>query len=267
MRSDISISRRRLLQAGALAGVSAFAGGLVGAERAYAGSHPFTPNQALLNAFIARRGGSIGTGGKPAVAFRCDHHLNRFASMLLPLHRKYNIPVTLAFGSQVLKREVGHDGSHLLTFPGIEKMSLENGFEIANHGATHQGAVTSAEIRAEFVYSKRDLQKAMPRLPIEIFSPAGVGKTSFGGFYGARTQTDYERCLAGRIIVQNHAMATGYVPGYWGDDRRPAGLHGCGAHQYRERRLCQSGPAIRARFRDPGPPRGLHVSPQLHRFD
>lgn len=215
MYAPAGLSRRTLLNS---SGAAVLLGAL-GLSPARAvdpvSEYPFTPNKDLVNAFTARRGGIIGTEGKPAVSFRCDHHLNKFASLLLPLHRKYDIPVTLAFGSQVLTREVGTNGSHLLTFPGIQKMSLENGFEIGNHGATHQDAVTGPELRAEIVYSKWALEKAMPKLPIELYVPAGVGKTSFGGFYGARKQSDYQQFLAGRVIVANHAVATGYVPGYW----------------------------------------------------
>ncbi|WP_165968654.1 polysaccharide deacetylase family protein [Arthrobacter crusticola] len=195
--------------------VLAAAGGQFHAAKARAQAYPFVPNQALVDAFLARRGGPIGTGGKPAVSFRCDHHLNKFQSLLLPLHRKYDIPVTLAFGSKSLQREVGADGSHLLTFPGIQKLALENGFEIGNHGATHRDAATSTELRAEIVHSKWDLEEAMPKLPVEMFVPPGVGGTRYGGFDGGRIQSDYQRYLAGRVIIANHAVSTGYIPGAW----------------------------------------------------
>jgi hypothetical protein len=83
-----TLSRRRGLALVALASMSA-GRILLGASPAAALddaplSYPFHFNPALVDAFVTRRGGPIGTSGRTAIAFRCDHHLNKFASMLLP---------------------------------------------------------------------------------------------------------------------------------------------------------------------------------------
>ncbi|MDD1477205.1 polysaccharide deacetylase family protein [Arthrobacter sp. H16F315] len=177
--------------------------------------YPFTPNTALVDAFVARRGGVIGTGGKTAIAFRCDHHLNQFESRLLPLHQKYGIPVTIAAMSQMFRVETGTNGSTNLSFPRLQALALANGLEIANHGATHTDADTSQRLREEIVYSRNALTASLPKLPLELFIPPGVGGTQYLGFAGGKTQDSFQKYLAGRLITQQHAMSTGYVPGYW----------------------------------------------------
>ncbi|SDP53162.1 Polysaccharide deacetylase [Arthrobacter sp. ok909] len=217
-----SFSRRRFLQAGAVAAASGAVAVGAGdgssaaiAERVPSQTYPFTPNGALLDAFVARRGGPIGTGGKVAVAFRCDHHLNRFQSKLLPLHRQYGIPVTVAAMSQMFDLEHGPNGSANLSFSILQKLALENGLEIANHSSTHTDAPTAQRLREEIVYSRTALAKALPKLPIELFIPPGVAGTRYQGFAGGKSPASFQKYLAGRLITQEHALSTGYVPGYW----------------------------------------------------
>ena len=59
------------------------------------------------------------------------------------------------------------------------------------------------------------MAQAMPKLPIDLFSPPGVGGTRYQGFQGGRSQAAFQTFLAGRVITQSHAVSTGYVPGYW----------------------------------------------------
>ncbi len=206
-------SRRSFLYAGA-AGVPATLGPISAASSATQ-TYPFTPNTPLIDAFAARRGGAIGTGGKAAIAFRCDHHLNKFESRLLPLHQKYGIPVTVAALSRMFTVETGPNGSNNLSFPRLQALALANGLEIANHGATHTDAGTPQRLREEIVYSRNALSAALPKLPIELFIPPGVGGTHYMGFAGGTSKSSFQTYLAGRLITQQHAMSTGYVPGYW----------------------------------------------------
>lgn len=208
-----SFSRRNFLYAGAF-GAAAILGPVSAASGA-SHTYLFTPNTQAVDAFVARRGGAIGTGGKVAIAFRCDHHLNKFESRLLPLHQKYGIPVTIAALSQMFAVETGPNGSNNLSFPRLQALALANGLEIANHGATHTDADTPQRLREEIVYSRNALSAALPKLPIELFIPAGVGGTQYMGFAGGKSQSSFQTYLAGRLITQQHAMSTGYVPGYW----------------------------------------------------
>jgi peptidoglycan/xylan/chitin deacetylase (PgdA/CDA1 family) len=211
--SSKTLSRRSFLYAGAFGAAAAFAPitSASGATEIY----PFTPNTDLVNAFVARRGGAIGTGGKVAIAFRCDHHLNKFESRLLPLHQKYGIPVSIAAMSQMFRVETGTNGSTNLSFPRLQALALANGLEIANHGATHTDADTPQRLREEIVNSRIALTAALPKLSLELFIPPGVGGTQYLGFEGGKTQYSFQKYLAGRLITQQHAMSTGYVPGYW----------------------------------------------------
>jgi hypothetical protein len=208
-----TLSRRNFLYSGAFGAVATLASGSAASGETQ--TYPFTPNAALVDAFVARRGGAIGTGGKAAIAFRCDHHLNKFETRLLPLHQKYGIPVTIAAMSQMFRVETGANGSNNLSFPRLQALALANGLEIANHGATHTDADTSQRLREEIVYSRNALTSAMPKLPVELFVPPGVGGTQYLGFAGGKTQYSFQKYLAGRLITQQHALSTGYVPGYW----------------------------------------------------
>lgn len=208
-----TFSRRSFLYAGAFGAAATFAP--ASPVSAATEIYPFTPNTALIDAFVARRGGAIGTAGKVAVAFRCDHHLNKFESRLLPLHQKYGIPVTIAALSQMFRVEIGANGSNNLSFPRLQALALANGLEIANHGATHTDADTPQRLREEIVYSRNAFATVMPKVPLELFIPPGVGGTEYMGFAGGKTQYSFQKYLAGRLITQQHALSTGYVPGYW----------------------------------------------------
>lgn len=217
MNAHSRLIGRRQLVTGTIAGI----GSTILSSRAEAAAlvapeaRQFTANQPLVNAFLKRRGGPIGTAGKVAVAFRCDHHLNKFVLNLLPLHRKYGIPVTIATMSQMFSLEAGMNGSTSMTFPALQRMALENGFEVANHGATHRDAPTSQDLRNEIVHSRAKLSMSLPKLPIELFVPPGVGGTGYQGFNGGLAPSSFQRYLAGRLILQEHAVSTGYSPGYW----------------------------------------------------
>lgn len=207
------LRRRSFLWAGAFGAVAALAP--ISAANGATGPYPFTPNTSLVDAFMARRGGVIGTGGKVAIAFRCDHHLTKFVSRLLPLHQKYSIPVTIAAMSQMFRMETGTNGSTGLSFPRLQALALANGLEVANHGATHTDADSPQRLREEIVYSRNALAAALPKLPLELFIPAGVGGTKYLGFAGGKKKSSFQEYLAGRLITQQHALSTGYVPGYW----------------------------------------------------
>ena len=220
----IPFSRRRAMQlfAGQLAAVPALLQGAGFARAAETpGPYPFGFNQALLDNFVARHGGAIGTAGRAAVAFRCDHHLNRFKAVLLPLHQKYAIPVTIAAMSQMPAVETGPGGSELMSFPLLQKCALENGFEVANHSATHRDAASDLRLREEIEQARWSLARSLPKLPIELFVPPGVGGTNYQGFNGGATWSSFEKYLAGRLITQHHALSTGYMPGYWSMTGQP----------------------------------------------
>lgn len=207
------LDRRKFLWAAAV-GAATGLGPTHPAARA-AEAYAFTANMGLVQDFLTRRGGPIGTGSRVAVAFRCDHHLTKFESRLLPLHQKYSIPVTVAVMSQVFNVEKGANGSDALSFNRLQALALANGLEIANHSATHTDAATPQRLREEIVYSRSSLARNLPQLPIELFIPPGVSGTKYLGFAGGKFQSSFQKYLAGRLITQQHAVSTGYVPGYW----------------------------------------------------
>ncbi|WP_115788795.1 polysaccharide deacetylase family protein [Arthrobacter silvisoli] len=209
-----TLGRRRFVALAGLGTVAALsASGCTPSDDA--GPQPVPGNASMLDAFLARRGGPIGTDGQSAIAFRCDHHLNKFVSNVLPLHRKYSIPVTIAALSQMAAVERGPNGSDSVTFAQLQQYALENGFEIGNHSATHRDADSEPRLRAEIVDSRRSLAQSLPKLPIELFIPPGVGGTNYMGFNGGATLQAFSENPAGRLIMEEHALSTGTIRGFW----------------------------------------------------
>ena len=243
--------RRRFMALAGLGAVAALsASGCTPSDPTTPEPSPF--NGAMLDAFVARRGGPIGTDGKIAVAFRCDHHVNKFSSRLLPLHQKYSIPVTIAAMSQMPVVERGPNGSDLVSFQMLQEYALQNGFEIGNHGATHRDAASEPRLRTEIVDARRSLGRSLPKLPIELFIPPGVGGTDYMGFKGGGAVSVFSDTAAGRLIMGEHALSTGYVRGFWSMTGEPRANLGMGHIPFESAPVIARGPEHIARARRQG---------------
>lgn len=165
--------------------------------------------EALVSAFRARRGGTIGTAGKGVVALRFDHHLAQFQEKVLPLLVERGLPWAQAINPANLGT-----GNDTMTYAQIEAMCVENGGEVWNHGRNHGDAPGINAGRREIVQSLAELRAGLPALAIEGFMPPGVAD---GGYLGAspfRTPEQWATPL-GRMILANHAAVSGYMGGWY----------------------------------------------------
>ncbi|MEE2568611.1 polysaccharide deacetylase family protein [Pseudarthrobacter sp. J64] len=169
-----------------------------------------TRRSMLVSAFRARRGGVIGTSGKPALALRFDHGVANFKTKVLPLLQKYNLPWSQAVNPGTLT-----DASNSTTFAELQSLCINNGGEVANHGRTHADAVGRAAIKVEIETSLTELQTGMTGLAIETWNPPGIGAGGYGGYAPMDTQDKHWNTYAGQLILSSHPAVSGYIPGLY----------------------------------------------------
>lgn len=171
---------------------------------------------ALASAFVSRRGGRIGTGGKPVVALRFDHGLTAFKSKVLPLLRERGLPSMNTMNA----RTWGQASNSGMSAAELQAAWINDGVEVTNHAATHNDAATDEAVYDEIVNGLTQLQASFPSSVIEGYCPPGVDGTRFQGFEGGKTTAQWTDTLAGRLIAQYHAACFGY----WGSIYRPQGV-------------------------------------------
>ncbi|MDO5618017.1 polysaccharide deacetylase family protein [Kocuria sp.] len=164
---------------------------------------------ALVSAFMARRGGRIGTGGKPVVALRFDHGLTNYKSKVLPVLRQYGLPSMQTMNSRTWSTPENAG----MTPADLNTAALADGVEITNHGATHDDAADRDTIRDYIVTGLTELAAQVPSVPVEGFTPAGVTGTRYAGFNWGQTTATWADTLAGQLIRNHHAACFGYVTG------------------------------------------------------
>lgn len=178
------------------------------------GGSATTPPSGLANSirvddFTQRRGGRKKTGGIAAVAFRFDHGLNNFKTEILPLLQTYGIVGSLALNS----RRWTDAESNLVTQSEVDGWVSSGWVEIWNHSATHGDASTIAALTDTIVGGLTELRAQLPSAVIDGFAIPGVGGgTNLGGLNSGTTPENWYGTDAGRIILENHAVATGAFP-------------------------------------------------------
>lgn len=165
--------------------------------------------ETLVNAFKQRRGGSLGTAGRPAVALRFDHGLGNFRDTILPLLRKHNLPWSQVVNSRNIAR--AENGG--ATWAQLENWAIAYGGEVWNHGATHEDAPNETAIFREIVTGLAELQAAMPRLAVEGWAPPGLTDGGYMGAAGFDKPEQFHGTYAGRLMLAYHAAVVGYIPG------------------------------------------------------
>jgi len=160
--------------------------------------------------FKRRRGGRIGTAGKPVVALRWDHGLVNFRDKIMPHLTRLGLPGSMAMNSADNRWIIAE--SNGVTPANLESYAIENGVEVWNHGQTHGGAETLAALTREIEQGRIDLQAKLPNIPIEGFVIPGVPSGDYGGFSAGQT-VDHWNTEAGRLILGNHAVSSSHIAG------------------------------------------------------
>lgn len=166
-------------------------------------------NQLRVQAFTARRGGTKYTAGRGAVALRFDHGLGNFRDVVLPLLRKHSLPFALALNPRNWDR--AENGG--VTAADVRSWVANDRAEVWNHGATHGNATTAADLRDEIATGLAELQEQISNTVIDGFMVPGVGTPGYDNFNAGTKPEAFYDTMAGRLILENHAVSSGYYPG------------------------------------------------------
>ena len=165
-------------------------------------------NDLLVQDWSRRRGGirKVTTG---CVAFRFDHGLAKFDSLIRPLMEARNLPYSLALCSDQW-HQPENAGITAATVDGWVQGGL---CEVWNHSATHAGSKVEAEWRAQIVDSLVSLRAQIPSAQIDGFAIPGTAGVGYGDFAAGEDVRQFYATPAGRTILSTHAVSTGYIPG------------------------------------------------------
>ena len=171
------------------------------------------PRRELLQQGLrARKGGTIGTGGRGVVSLRFDDAAGDFARDVLPLLEERALPFTRVTTTDRVGNTAGGEDD---TWPNIQDYCIRAGGEVWNHGKTHGSADTPAQIDAEVSGALATLRTNLPRLPIDCWSPPGGQTTGWDGYMPAETIEQLTESYAGQQIMAHHALSSGYLTNTW----------------------------------------------------
>lgn len=146
----------------------------------------------------------VSTGGRGAVAFTFDHGLTSFKANGLPAAlatRGFGYGLALNDSTLSTPENSGASDADVLSWAGAE---------IWNHGYNHSSTSNETTVRSIIVQGKTALEDRYGR---EVFGfiPAGVGPAGLAGFDGGSSPEMWSQTLAGQLILEYHAVTTGYM--------------------------------------------------------
>ncbi|WJY91884.1 Polysaccharide deacetylase [Corynebacterium faecale] len=167
---------------------------------------PLDQRESVIAAGLAQRGEIIGTGGKPAIALRFDHHLDDFRVKVLPILEKYRLP----WGQMI---NSGHlIESEATSFHELARMTHDYGGEVWNHGWSHTSVYSAEEADREITQGLVDLRAGLPSLWVDGW--AQPGQSDYMGLDRTPFAPEhYYETYPGRLVLSQHAFVRGYYPG------------------------------------------------------
>ena len=211
---DIQVWQRASLLVGGWAGIEwDLQGGGGGAGSSRVTDVQVSDHASRVELAASRRGGSIGTGGKPVFMWRFDHWLVAFRDKILPILQEFDLPATLNVNYDNLSNVQNGGGS--ITWSHVQDWNQYSGVEIANHGATHTNASTMEGIYHEIVEGRRLLETAMPRVVVETWQEHGSAYLVASDLPGdtgldlGRDPSSFFESYAGRLVLAEHAVVEG----------------------------------------------------------
>lgn len=176
------------------------------------GSAAGLANKLRLDDFSQRWGGSKKYPNKAVIAFRYDHGLANFNSIVRPVHESKNMPYTIALGS----RHWANAENAGVTAAMVNTWAAGPLCTIANHSALsasgHVDGVTAAQLHDLIVVGLAELKAQIPNAMIDMFIIPGVGGTGLNGLLGGSTPEQFYDTEAGRMILTHHALSSGTFP-------------------------------------------------------
>ena len=202
------------------------AGGGAGSGEGFKVAGAGMANEILREQMARRRGGSIGIGDKGAFAFRFDHGLNGFRSKVVPLLRKWGLPASQAYTTQMFTGDTSApDESTQSSWEEVRGWALRDGIEPMAHSRTHRDAGTEELLISEIVTCFEELSAAIPESAIESWAVPGGGGTEYMGFNDGDAPDRFYDTRAGELLMSTYAFSMGHIPGgEWHlDGRAPQG--------------------------------------------
>lgn len=168
---------------------------------------PITNRHAMLeNEVRMLNGGTIRTAGAAPVCLLFDHGVNKFRDTIKPLLDARGLPATLELNGNMHKAGYNIESeSNLVTWAEIDGWA---NVEIANHGAKHSTVSYKLEdLEEEVLGSLEDLKTNLPSKRILSWVQPAAYYPEY--FNDGRSAEQYAGKVVGRMIYENHAIATG----------------------------------------------------------
>ncbi|QCR53200.1 hypothetical protein C1N80_06140 [Brachybacterium sp. SGAir0954] len=183
---------------------------LGGTPTSSTGSGPWTQHTMRQTRFMSAMNGPISTGKKAAVALRFDHGLLNFRDKVLPLVKARGIKVSQAYNP----RNWHYPENAGVTATDLNSWVAAGDVEIWNHSASHQGAETEEELYTQIVTGLAEVEAELPAAAGKVWGwcPPGVSTGDYMGYQDGRTPEGWDS-YAGNLILQRHAVASGYLSG------------------------------------------------------
>lgn len=167
-----------------------------------------TDRESLVADSLQRRGGTIGTGGKAAVALRFDHYLGHFETKVLPLLEKYNLPWSQAINAA----NIGTPKDPW-SWEKLQSEAVKTGGEVWNHSLTHQDFDEPDAAYREVVVGLRSLQNNLPLLHVDGWIAPGLRKAM--GMQWPSNMNKFTDTFPGQMVLDNHAFVRASFPGHY----------------------------------------------------
>lgn len=160
----------------------------------------------LENELRMANGGTIRTNGAAPVCIIFDHGLNIFRDTILPLLVARGLPSVMAINGNLHKP--GYNIEWESKDVTWAEMNAWSTVEIANHGAAHSNnEYTLESLEAEIIGSLNELKANLPAK--KILSWVQPDAKYPEDFKNGLNTASYADTTAGRMIYDNHAVATG----------------------------------------------------------
>ena len=161
---------------------------------------------AVVEAGLKRRGGVIGTGGKPAISLRFDHHLQQFGDKVLPLLKQYRLP----WGQMINAGNIGK-GNDTWAWSKLAKEAHDSGGEVWNHALTHGDVNSEFQADQAVTLGLSRLRENLPSLWIDSWAPPG--QPNYMGFTNQSDPEKFYETYPGKLVLAQHAFVRGSYPG------------------------------------------------------
>ena len=173
------------------------------------GQYAGAANKVRRDDFSYRRGGTKFTNGLGAVALRFDHGLTNLKANILPLLRARALP----FGVAINSRNWALAENSGATQTDVQGWVTNDKCEVWNHAADHNDASNPEKIYDRIVTGLAELKAQIPNASIDGYFIPGVDGTGYMGFNIGETPDVFYQTVAGRLILENHAVTSGGFPG------------------------------------------------------